>query len=400
MSSKRKVKLLIFDEWELEEQESWLQDMAGNGWHLVHFAFGFAEFVKGEPAKIQYRLEVAAKNRQLEDEQIELYEAAGWEHVTSRRFIHVFREKKAGETVEIHTDPVIQAGSIKRLKRNILSRGFTITFFTILIIILQGYRFINPTSYDLLENNLLSNIIFTLIYLLLAVYMIRGMIHISLLIRKLKRNEMFNHEKPYQRKKIMRKVFFLIYIGLFLILIIFMFNETRQMSPEKAYPEIPDSSLPVVTLLDVEQVQLKKVSFPTNGIERKRENHFLEQSSIFVPKQIKLEQRFTIPAKTKENDAVPYTASISSYRYDALTESIAKKLVDALKDERGLEDYEEIHLTGYDEAWLEEQNNYISIIARTENTVTDIGYTGDESSRVLIDLLEERENEEGRENET
>src|SRR5699024_7924537 len=153
---------------------------------------------KGEPAKIQYRLEVAAKNRQLEDEQIELYEAAGWEHVTSRRFIHVFREKKAGETVEIHTDPVIQAGSIKRLKRNILSRGFTITFFTILIIILQGYRFINPTSYDLLENNLLSNIIFTLIYLLLAVYMIRGMIHISLLIRKLKRNEMFNHEKPYR----------------------------------------------------------------------------------------------------------------------------------------------------------------------------------------------------------
>ncbi|GGN65715.1 hypothetical protein [Oceanobacillus indicireducens] len=64
-----------------------------------------------------------------------------------------------------------------------------------------------------------------------------------------------------------------------------------------------------------------------------------------------------------------------------------------------MEDYEEIHLTGYDEAWIEEQNNYISVIARTENTVTDIGYTGSEPSRVLIDLLEEQEKEEGKENE-
>lgn len=196
--------ITIFDEWELEEQESWLQDMARNGWYLIRFTFGFAEFVKGEPAEIRYRLEVASKNKQLEDEQIELYEAAGWEHVTSRRFIHILREQRAGETVEIHTDSMIHAGSIKRLKRNTLSRGFTIIFITMLIVFSQGYRFTNPTSLDLLEDYFLSNLILVVIYLFLAVYMIRGMIHISLLIRKLKRNEMFDHEKPYQRKKMMR----------------------------------------------------------------------------------------------------------------------------------------------------------------------------------------------------
>lgn len=70
-------------------------------------------------------------------------------------------------------------------------------------------------------------------------------------------------------------------------------------SQGEAYPEIPRGDLPVVTLAEVEDVALTEVAYSTNGVERQRENHFAEETSLFVPQQYILKQQFIIPNRVQ-----------------------------------------------------------------------------------------------------
>lgn len=143
MSKKKKLKLLLLDEWELEEQEAWFNDMARKGWFLEKLSFWFAVFVEGNPENLQYRLEVSPKHKPLENEQIELYEEVGWEYITSRRFIHVFREKREADVIEIHTDPIIQAETIEQMKKSMLNRGIAMIVLVSIGLLLSFFGFTN-----------------------------------------------------------------------------------------------------------------------------------------------------------------------------------------------------------------------------------------------------------------
>ena len=385
MSRKRKMKLLFLDEWELEEQEAWFADMAKNGWSLEKLTRAFAVFVEAEPEEIAYRLEIATKNIQLEEEQIGLYEASGWEYVTSRRYVHVFREKAPQKAIEIHTDPTIQAETIEGLKKSIFRRGMVVILWALLGVSLQFSQFTTPSSVDFLRNDMLPYIFSIIVYFYLLLYMLRGMIHISRLMQKLKRQESLNHAKSYKTKQSVRKwslaVFAIIVLGIPSYLWIDM------SSQGEAYPEIPRGDLPVVTLAEVEDVDLTEVAYSTNGIERQRENHFAEKTSLFVPQQYILKQQFIIPDRVQGDG--DYEPSITSSRFEAQNESVAKQLVNALKREKSLDGHQAMELSGYEEAWGFAENQYISIIARKGKTVFDISYTGDQPMEVLIRHVED-----------
>lgn len=46
------------EEWQLAEQEAWLEEMSAQGWHLVKTNIGRATFQRGKPEDFRYRCDV------------------------------------------------------------------------------------------------------------------------------------------------------------------------------------------------------------------------------------------------------------------------------------------------------------------------------------------------------
>ena len=95
----------LFEDWELEQQQAWLSDMARQGWHL-HRLKPLVTFTKGTPAHMRYRCDVAEADN---DEQLALYAAAGWEYVGRRRNTQIYRAPEDASIPEIYTDSSEQA---------------------------------------------------------------------------------------------------------------------------------------------------------------------------------------------------------------------------------------------------------------------------------------------------
>lgn len=376
----RKVKVLWLNEWNIEEQEAWFMDMARQGWQLEHLGLWLVTFVEAPPQEISYRIEIAKKNYGIEEERIQLYDDAGWDYVTSRRFVHVFREKEANEAAEIHTDPALQAESIEILKKSIWKNGIAVILFTVSIIILRLYTFSHLTSTYLLNNQVIGDIFITIVYLSLVFECISGIIHITSLIRKLRKGIGFQHNLNYKRKLNRKRFVGLSILFLWALLFIVLIITMPTQNTDKMYPEIPAGELPVISLTDIEGVDLSQVTFNTNGIARKRDNHFAEESSILVPKQSILHQRFIIPEETWNNSREKYQPGIDSKKYEALTAGIAEKLIDILLEEDyKQEQFIENEMTGFDEYWTMVDHSMVTIFARAGKRVYDINYYGNES---------------------
>jgi hypothetical protein len=80
--SKVTRKLRPSDYWRIGEHESWFEDMANEGLHLKRMGLHFAQFNRGEPRKIRYRIDVSS-NKGITLEQKQMYAESGWDYVTS-----------------------------------------------------------------------------------------------------------------------------------------------------------------------------------------------------------------------------------------------------------------------------------------------------------------------------
>lgn len=114
METIRKFKL--WSVWQDEEQEAWLQGMAGQGWHLcaVNALFGLYTFQRGEPAQMAYRWDLSPDR--FEPDYQRLLEDAGWQQVAVSEGRYCWRKPvSAGQRPEIFTDPAEKLRKFKRM---------------------------------------------------------------------------------------------------------------------------------------------------------------------------------------------------------------------------------------------------------------------------------------------
>lgn len=93
--------------WQDHKEETWLRDMARQGWHLTSLGVpGFYTFRRGHPQDIFYRLDfITSRQRQDFEEYRQLFEDAGWEHIGTMSGWQYFRKPaEAGGASEIYTD--------------------------------------------------------------------------------------------------------------------------------------------------------------------------------------------------------------------------------------------------------------------------------------------------------
>ncbi len=112
--------------YDVEGMESWLSDMAAQGWKLEpdDFFLGIASFRKTDPAPVRYRLEASQKRVSAWDddggvpdrEAWELNTDCGWEYAGRRGQFFIYRTSDE-RARELHTDPQVQALAVKAVEK-------------------------------------------------------------------------------------------------------------------------------------------------------------------------------------------------------------------------------------------------------------------------------------------
>lgn len=138
---KRIYRLAPCADYDMEHCESWLQDMAKEGWflHPDSFIFGFAAFEAGTPSStMRYRLEASAEKRSLwddnngypDDEARSLAEDMGWNYVCSRGQFHIYSCNDP-HAPELNTDTEVQALTLKILRKRMRDSFFNTVFWMV-----------------------------------------------------------------------------------------------------------------------------------------------------------------------------------------------------------------------------------------------------------------------------
>lgn len=109
----------------IDRNESWFSDMAEQGLFLESVGRYFVKFREGTPRHVRYRIDVLP--RELTEDELSLYDSCGWHYVTMERsangvlsarlYLYIFETQESAALPELHTDPMEQAESLRRLNR-------------------------------------------------------------------------------------------------------------------------------------------------------------------------------------------------------------------------------------------------------------------------------------------
>lgn len=185
---------------DIERLESWLTDMAAEGWHLLDtgglWSLLFI-FEKGEAKTVRYRLEPG--KRTLDDErptlqERELFEEMGWEYVTYYSHFFIYRDLSPAAP-ELHTDPEVQVMNLKRLRRKTVLAN--VAFLALLLILIlqldvEGFRF-------LITFGAVSVVLLLLIVGCVVADIIWQAVQSHAIVVKLKKDMELDHRKPWHR---------------------------------------------------------------------------------------------------------------------------------------------------------------------------------------------------------
>lgn len=251
---KKVHRMLPCPAYDIEGVESWLEDMAKEGLLLDKkspFGSSFLRFVPAMPQKVRYRLEPKVKglehNWEPPEEARGLAANYGWEFVCAFEMFYIYRTVRA-HAPEMNTDNLVQAASLKRLKKDLVSSlfcqfvtaGFALSSFG-----REPFRFL---------------VTFGSIYVVLFVLFFLGAVwtaafrlhHILRLRKKLKSNIPTNHNKDWKKGAFLHKAVRVSSLSLWLLALAAIFSTFFSvMSLSKSATEDYPGEPPFVTVSDL-----------------------------------------------------------------------------------------------------------------------------------------------------
>lgn len=178
--------------YDIEGLQSWLEDMAAQGWFLVRFHLGctLARFYRDEPETVRYRFSATRQPSgpldlmpDLPDaEEWQLSSAAGWHYVAPLNEFFLYRCEDPAMP-DLNTDPQVQALSLKAVRKNIF---WWVVYLLWLTLFSPAINFWGEYALALVELGP-SVFIMLLLELLLAAAVLVRVLHVEGLYRRLKR---------------------------------------------------------------------------------------------------------------------------------------------------------------------------------------------------------------------
>lgn len=376
MRKKKKRRLFWFEWGAIEEAESWLMDLAAQGWHLSGSGPIFWHFSQGEPQEIRYRCDVFRRDEEFQ-ERISVYTQAGWEYVTSiNRQVHVFRGP-ADEAPEIHTEPVEMVPSISLLLRPYIWLGlFPLTAVAMLLISILGRGTI---PWMLLHFDNLS-LIFLLVLIFYLFVVGRGIIGVLRKRSKLRRGMPLAHGKSYRRYLATMPGILVAILALSVLALGFSINV---FSSEGISP-FPENEVPVVRIFEL----IPEAQYvPGESMDTDYDNGYRTSTSFLVPWQW-----FSYEFAGQVTGQGAYQTSLITSAYRARTPGLANRLARELvrnspytPDGYARNMHRVESFTG--EMWLHQDGNIHEFVILEEDYVFHVLYNGLEPVEDLVDLL-------------
>jgi hypothetical protein len=115
--------------WQDEKEETWLEAMSQEGWHLVSVKLPCVyTYTRGEPRHFTYRLDYMPVDKTKEQEYGQIFQDAGWEYIGEMSNWRYWRKPVVeGETDEIFTD---RESKLKKYRRMLGYMAFFLFFLT------------------------------------------------------------------------------------------------------------------------------------------------------------------------------------------------------------------------------------------------------------------------------
>ena len=201
-------------QYDIAGTESWLEDMASNGYILSKdgFFMGMCIFEKRVPQKLRYRLTPAKKGGdEPELEERDIYSNSGWEFVTGRGSFNIYCTGDI-QAPEIDTDACVHALALNIVRKKERSNLFTLIFWLLVypVVILRS-----PVTMLLTSN--LSWLMVLLLLILIICSAVRA-VKLRRLARALAEGQPMEHKKEWKKtapRFIAGKIAFLAFVVFF-----------------------------------------------------------------------------------------------------------------------------------------------------------------------------------------
>lgn len=323
MKCKRIRRLAPCPAYDVEKIESWLQDMAREGWILEPEGtiFGLLSFVKEAPQILRYRLEPKEPGAGFGDtpdpEVQELCKEYGWEYVDSYASFFIYRAARL-DAREMNTDLQVQAAALKAGKR-----GSTVTLVLDLILLSSIYSdFFQTPFWSLVHMGLAYHLVLLIALIWSSADTFLQWRHLRRLHKQLKANIPLEHNKPWRRSAAFHIFSKFAYALVLLLLFGVIFGScTRSLeleqTPTQDYPGNP----PFATAADI----LPEGEFEAQSFLNTY-NTYTVDSTFFAPEIIEWKEYgvITLP------DGSTYDGSLVVTYYQARSSWLAEGLMEDL----------------------------------------------------------------------
>lgn len=251
-------KWMLDDICDLDRNESWFSDMAEQGLFIDHFGRWSAYFRRETPRRTRYRMDVLS--RELTEDELALYDSCGWHFAALNQertywnpvYYYIFQTDENAGVPELHTDPMEQAQSLRKLHR-----GSCWGFWLMLAVLLAWVGFevwtclYSHRRFDYLVNGDVTYLYWFVFYALELLNSLRRWRNTRRLRKRLAGGEPLDHHADYRTAH--RRYALTAYwkLPLWLLLVAVLIVQTFQMGRDDAHP-LPEggTDFPAVRLAE------------------------------------------------------------------------------------------------------------------------------------------------------
>lgn len=380
-------KLRLNDYWNLVEHESWYTHMAQKGLFLKKKGTFFTYFEERPQRQMKYRIEVSKKA--LAEEQIDFYEASGWDYITSYNYFHVFSSPKEINAPEIHTDLAQQAQTLKELNR-LLMVNWIITIIGAIFSTAMFWAifFLDGTPvWQLVQGMTTSQLLMPLIMLLLMLQTSQAALAIRRLKKNLQSGIALKHDNPWQKKTFRQYAWIVSYIGIALLHLFLAIMQLAMM--ERGTLAVNQKEFSVVPLAAIENNDaLIRDDHFDNGIDYG--NMYEKEWSPFAPIQYTVDESGIVPNMQWEDGSGDYSPSIKTKYFEVSFEFLARPLTNDMMewyDHGGVEYFSEKENVRFDVLYTREDDSTVEIAAAKGKKVMYVRYHGNAKPSEIIEQM-------------
>ena len=319
--------------YDVEKIESWLMDMAKEGWILEKDSdiFGWLAFSKEAPRNLRYRLEPQEEGTGFGDvpdpEIQELCAEYGWEYVDSYGKFFIYRSIRP-DAREMNTDLQVQAAAMKAGKR---SSAITLVLDFILLANISG-QFLQMPVWSLVHLGLGYHLAQLLTLIWVSIDSFLHWRHFRRLQKQLKANIPLNHSKPWRKGAAFHIFSKFAYVLVLLLFFGVLFGAcSRSLELEMDAPNTADypGNPPFVTAADI----LPEGTFTARPFLGDY-NTYLETSTFFAPVIVEWNEHGEIRLPDGRTYEGILRLTYYETRYTWLSEGLWKDLYRAAEDQR------------------------------------------------------------------